>query len=158
MTVRIAKGKDSMEQQLALNTQERLHQVWRTNVVGILLNHLRGLCGVEKGGRGHNRIEVRVVDDVLLLRDAVVTQRRDGIRQGKPVIEDAKPTPKYEFLLKPLRSPCNGNAGREIAVPLDIVLHLIPESQIEGEVGPHLPGVSNEESEIYLPEPLSERI
>ena len=40
---KVIKRDHSMEGKLLLYTQERLHQVWRTNVRSILLNLLCGL-------------------------------------------------------------------------------------------------------------------
>jgi hypothetical protein len=89
---------------LLLYAQYGLHEVRRTDRGSILLNYLSRIRR-DKSGWGRNHpIKIRIANDVLLLGDAVVSQRIDGICQSKLVLEDAEPAPKHELLVEPLNA------------------------------------------------------
>ena len=101
---------------------------------------------------GDGRVEIRVRDDILLLDQAVVTICGQNIRKWKAIVKDAVSCANHGFVgtRTASRRPCGCQARRKIASVVDVGLHFISQSKIDGQIRPHAPIVSQEHASIRL--------
>src|SRR6266545_4457876 len=119
-----------------------------------MLNCLRRLEAGQRGERGNRREEVRIRNHELLLNDAVVTQRGQGVREREAVVKDSEPGADHGIWTRVLGAgsgrPRDSDARRDITPVVDVGLRFVAQPQTQCEIGTHTPVVAHEQSYVEM--------
>ena len=109
--------------------------------------------------RRNDRVEIRRIENELLLVDAVAAQSVEREALADAVVESPAPARITVLGVLPLGAKAPGNADPrgEIAMVADAGLCFVAQAETEGEIGTRPPIVEGEEADVKLVE-AGERI
>src|SRR5579862_5101531 len=134
--VRVGDRQRSILWQLTLQCYRRLEYVGSTQTGTDLLDDLRRRGSAQRGDRGNVRVKIRIGDHILLLHDAVIALRGEGICQNEAIVEGPESSAQNRlwFSATP-ESPSDSRAGGDIPPVVDVGLGFVAQAQTHGHVG-----------------------